>query len=84
MEKETWWAREDSNLQGLLHTVLNRTRIPIPPLAPARVPREIRQGRVKWGLPGSPPRHELWNYTKLMCLPQEIFDCGSFRELFSK
>ena|GEM_PF-4588713 len=27
------WAREDSNLQALRHTVLSRARIPIPPLA---------------------------------------------------
>ena len=27
------WAREDSNLHGLLHTLLKRTRIPIPPRA---------------------------------------------------
>ncbi len=27
------WAGEDSNLQGLLHTVLNRTRLPVPPPA---------------------------------------------------
>ncbi len=26
-----WWSRRDSNPQGLLHTLLRRTRIPIPP-----------------------------------------------------
>lgn len=28
-----WWARRDSNPQGLLHAILSRARIPIPPLA---------------------------------------------------
>ena len=31
--KKYMWAREDLNLQGLLHTVLNRTRMPVPPRA---------------------------------------------------
>lgn len=33
-----WWARGDSNSQGLLHTLLRRTRIPIPPRARINLP----------------------------------------------
>src|SRR5947209_62073 len=29
--REIWCSREDSNLHGLPHTVLSRTRLPIPP-----------------------------------------------------
>ena len=37
-------SREDSNLHGLPHTVLSRTRLPIPP-------REREKGRLNCALP---------------------------------
>ena len=39
------WARGDSNSQGLLHTLLRRTRIPIPPRAHNGLKVNFRQFR---------------------------------------
>ena len=72
-------SREDSNLHGLPHTVLSRTRLPIPP----REQKIRRQLKLRRLISGARRNHHsrIWNCNSALCLAAAFFLCPRLKLL---